>query len=109
MELMESDTANAWSLQSVAEKLNINKSYLARLFRHDTGMTVLDFLTRRRAEMAAVVLVNTDKPVSEIAQLTGWDDPNYFARRFRSFYGMSASEYRTAAKTTIQSSTSLST
>jgi len=101
MDLMKDDSSQPWTLQSIADTLRINKSYLARIFKKDTGMTVVDFLTRMRAEIAAVFLINTDKSISEIARLTGWDDPNYFARRFRFFYGMSASEYRLATRKSV--------
>ena len=48
----------------------------------------------RRAEKAAVLLLTTDKAIATIGREVGWHDPNYFARRFRAAFGISARQYR---------------
>ena len=45
-------------------------------------------------ELAASLLLRTEQSVAQIAQAVGWPDPNYFARRFKSHFGLSASDYR---------------
>jgi len=40
------------------------------------------------------VLLTTDLPISQVGKLVGWHDPNYFARRFRQAFTMTAREYR---------------
>lgn len=94
IDLLESDTVSDWSLGSLARKLNINPSYLSRIFREQTSLPPMRYLSRKRAERAAMMLVSTDKPVSEIAELVGWPDPKKFARSFKAHYAVSATRYR---------------
>ena len=43
---------------------------------------------------AATLLLHSDQPVTCIGQAVGWPDQNYFARRFKAHYGLSATTYR---------------
>ena len=47
-----------------------------------------------RAEVAASLLLQTDRPVGWVGAQVGWSDPNYFSRCFRRAYGISPSTYR---------------
>lgn len=86
--------AQDWTLTQLAEDIHIAPKYLVRLFHESTGMAPIAYLARIRAERASLLLVNTSLPIAEIGEKVGWPDPNYFSRRFRSMFGMSASEYR---------------
>ena len=92
--LLEENMANHWTLQELARKLNIDISYLGKLFQRTLGLSPMAYLSQIRAEQASRLLLRTPKTISEIAIEVGWPDPNHFARRFRSHYGLSASEYR---------------
>ena len=52
------------------------------------------YLAQLRAEHAAVLLLHSDESVAAIGRAVGWPDQNYFARRFRAYYGLSATTYR---------------
>jgi len=52
------------------------------------------YLAQVRAEHAAVMLLHSDEPVTSIGRAVGWPDQNYFARRFKAHYGLSATTYR---------------
>ena len=94
-QLFRSRLAEAWTLPQLSRELHgINPSYLVRLFHADTGLAPMQFLARLRAERAASLLVRGDEAVGMIGGEVGWNDPNYFSRRFRSFFGMSPLAYR---------------
>lgn len=86
--------AEDWSLALLAEELHIAPRYLIRLFHESVGMAPMAYLSRVRAERASLLLVNSLLPVAEIGRRVGWADPNYFARRFRGHFDMSATEFR---------------
>jgi AraC family transcriptional regulator, L-rhamnose operon transcriptional activator RhaR len=92
--LLEEHLGEPWSLARLAEELHVDESYLVRLFKAGTGLSPIAYLARARAERAAVMLLRTDLPVAEIGAAVGWDDPNYFARRFKSHFRLTATEYR---------------
>lgn len=94
LRLMEDDPAYPWSLPDLAGRLHIDRSYLVRLCTAHTGLSPMAYLGRHRAERAATLLLQIDRPVAEVGREVGWPDPNYFARRFKAHFGLSASAYR---------------
>jgi AraC family L-rhamnose operon transcriptional activator RhaR len=94
MQMMEAQPEHSWTLTELADNLHLAPGYLVRLFKSATGLPPMAFLARHRVEVAAARLLHTDQPISRIGESVGWPDQNYFARRFRAHYGMSASTYR---------------
>ena len=94
MRLLESDIARPWTLTALAEELHLAPGYLVRLFKDATGLPPKAYLAQLRAERAAVLLLHSDDPITCIGRAVGWPDQNYFARRFKAHYGLSATTYR---------------
>lgn len=94
VQLMEARPADPWTLTELAESLHVAPRYLVRLFKAATGLPPIAYLARLRIELAAARLLHTDDPIGQIGVSVGWPDPNYFARRFRTHYGVTASVYR---------------
>ena len=85
----------AVTLEEIAQHVNLNKSYLCRLFKQETGKSVFAYLNRIRMEKGAQYIRSHGKEYSikEIAALLGMEDPLYFTRRFKAYFGKSPSEY----------------
>jgi AraC-like DNA-binding protein len=81
-------------VEKIAEKLNINRSYLSSMFKKYTGLAIKEFLTSYRIEQSCVLLRDKHKPIAEISNAVGYDDPLYFSRLFKKQVGFSPSEYR---------------
>jgi AraC family L-rhamnose operon transcriptional activator RhaR len=94
MRMMEDRPAHPWTLTELAAALHLAPGYLVRLFKGATGLPPMAYLSRHRVEVAAGRLLHSDEPISRIGESVGWPDQNYFARRFRAHYGLSASAYR---------------
>jgi AraC family L-rhamnose operon transcriptional activator RhaR len=92
--LLEGAPADEWTLERLSGRVCLEKSHLTRLFKAATGLPPMAYLARRRAEEAAGLLLRTDLSVAEVGERVGWPDPNYFARRFRAHFGVSATAYR---------------
>lgn len=94
IKLMDENYAEPWTLPRLAEKVRLRSDYLCRLFGEIVGLSPLNYLTRRRLELATSLLRRTPLPVGEVGAAVGWPDANYFARRFQEKFGISPSGYR---------------
>jgi AraC family transcriptional regulator, L-rhamnose operon transcriptional activator RhaR len=94
MRLLEARLAYRWTLGELAGQLHLAPGYLVRLFKSAVGLPPMAYLARLRAETAAALLLHSDQPVTCIGRSVGWPDQNYFARRFKAHYGLSATTYR---------------
>jgi len=82
------------SLQSVADELNLNISYVSQLFRKAGNDTFLQYLTSKRIAYACGLLRDTSLSVQEVAYEAGYINYFHFARVFKKITGFSATEYR---------------
>jgi AraC-like DNA-binding protein len=82
------------SVDWVARSLHASPGYLSRLFRSTTGETLVAHIEAQRVSRAQYLLETTTLNVTEVARATGYDDPSYFARRFRRHAGTTPRAYR---------------
>jgi AraC family L-rhamnose operon transcriptional activator RhaR len=93
-DLLRSEHARAWRLDELAVRFAVHPAHLSHTFTTAYGMPPMAYLALARADEAAALLVETDGTVGEIGARVGWPDSNYFARRFRAYFGVSPSRYR---------------
>lgn len=93
---IEQDLAGA-NLNSIARKMQMTDSHLSRVFKKNTGTNFSEYLSERKLEEAARLLVQDNKiKVADIADMLGYGNPTYFLSRFKAKYGVSPSAYRKA-------------
>lgn len=84
------------SLQTLSELFHMDSGYLSKLFKREKDCNLIHYITLRRMEKAKEIMESeTDKPLTEVAFLVGYDDYNYFNKVFRKMEHMSPREYRT--------------
>ncbi len=81
-------------LSMAAEKLNFSKSYLSKRFKMQMGTEFSSYLQRMRIEQSCRLIANTDKKITEIAQLVGYGDMKYFNSVFKKFLGVTPGRFR---------------
>ncbi len=91
---IDADLSGDLSLRTLALTQNINASYLSVLFKKETGMTVTDYVNRRRVAVAAQLLGGTKLQIQTVAQHCGMTDANYFSKIFKKYTGATPREYR---------------
>ncbi len=82
------------SRNEIAEKVFLNPEYLSRLFRKETGQSLIEFITSERIEAAIGYLVKTNMPVSIIASKVGHSNFSHFSKIFKKVTGLTPNEYR---------------
>lgn len=80
-------------LAEVAEQVNMNVDYFSHLFKKETGNSFTDYLNRFRIEKAKVLLQSGQYKVYQVAFAVGFQDENYFIRRFKKQTGYTPMEY----------------
>lgn len=82
------------TLESTAEYAGYSKTHICRIFKDNVGKSFGEVLTNIRIERAKFNLINTEKPVRDIAVETGYDSIEYFQRLFKRETGMTPGSYR---------------
>ena len=82
------------SLDQVGEYANMSSYYLSKIFKKETGVNFVTYLTNRKIDIAKDMLVNTDVPIINIALDLSYHEPNYFSKVFKKSTGMTPTEYR---------------
>jgi two-component system, response regulator YesN len=92
---MEANFANSnLRLEDVAHYVDRNPSYFSHLLITKTGSSFTEVLTALRMKEAKRLLIETNKPIKEISNLTGYQNSNYFSRMFKELTGTSPREFR---------------
>ncbi len=76
-----------------SEELGISESYLAKLFKRETGYTFVDYLTHFRIKKAIQIMEKDHPKIYELAYLVGYNDAHYFSNIFKKVTGKSPSIY----------------
>jgi LacI family transcriptional regulator len=86
------------TVNEVARAAGISRRALERRFRHQLGNSVLQAIRHQRTDQIARLLLETNLPVTRIAESLGFADAQHFARYFRSAKKMSPLAFRKAHK-----------
>ena len=85
------------SVLSIAKQVGINRNYLSRLFRHDYGITLQQYIIKRRMQEAKSFLLRGYN-VSEVSALVGYKDSFVFSRAYKNYFSVSPSEDKSSNK-----------
>lgn len=81
-------------IQDLADAMGVPVHQLSRSFRQDTKMGLKEYMSQQLAQRARHLLLHTDLPVCEVAEILGFSDPYYFSRFFKKYEALSPREYR---------------
>jgi AraC-like DNA-binding protein len=94
------------SVDQLAEVGGFSRAHFSRLFTASEGVSPASFVRQERMRRAARLLrSHSHLALKEIATMTGFDDPNYFAKVFRRYFGVSPTEFRAADLNSIEKMT----
>ncbi|MGJ8642106.1 MAG: AraC family transcriptional regulator [Luteolibacter sp.] len=82
------------TLEDMAAMCGASSTYFCRLFKHETGMTFLNYMNSLRIEQACVSLMNSSDSAQDICYQVGFNDYTHFGRQFKKHTGMSPASFR---------------
>lgn len=81
------------SAEQVAAAVFVDPSYLRKVFRKESGSSVVDHITYLRMKRAKELMLQGNMRLADIAAASGYSDPNYFSKSFKKRFGMTPTEY----------------
>jgi AraC-like DNA-binding protein len=92
LRMVESGTNR--TIRDLALEFNLSPSYLQRLFKHQTGVCMGEWLNEQRLQRAAQLLANSYMSVKEIAHTIGYEHASSFIRAFERRFTQAPARYR---------------
>ncbi|MBY3618396.1 response regulator [Acinetobacter sp. CUI P1] len=93
-EILQENVENKITLDCLAQEVNMNVNYLCRVFKQDTGRSIVQYMNELKINKAIELLKLPDTRIKEVASQVGIDDPFYFNRVFKKIVGLSPSDFR---------------
>ncbi|MEJ8305198.1 response regulator [Saccharibacillus sacchari] len=82
------------TLQTTADYVRMNPSYLSEVFKEAMGITFIDYVIQQRMELAKRLIIEDRYKLYEIAGLVGYQSPKHFTSVFKRIVGALPSEYK---------------
>ncbi|WP_195936300.1 helix-turn-helix domain-containing protein [Lactococcus lactis] len=87
-----------FNLNDVAKSVFLNKSYLSRIFKKETGLTVMEYARKKKIDLAKSSLKYSNKSLSDIALELNYASQSYFGKIFKEETGLTPKIYREKEK-----------
>ncbi|WP_339287545.1 AraC family transcriptional regulator [Paenibacillus sp. FSL E2-0201] len=81
-------------LDQLAERFDLNSSYVGSVYSKSTGQTILEYITWLRIRQAKKMLRESSFKISKISSNLGYDNQRYFCQVFKKHVGVSPGQYR---------------
>lgn len=92
---IEEHYSEQMELNALAQMVYLTPSYLSKLFRSETGMTITDFVIEvRMAKAKELLRSGAEYKTYEIGMRVGYPDPAYFNKLFKRMVGVTPNEFK---------------
>lgn len=91
---LESHTDEKLNVPAMAEQMGYSVTYLTRVFKQQTGMTVNEYIREQRILLAKDALRESKEPIDSISHRLGFGSHSYFTAQFKAVTGITPLEYR---------------
>lgn len=85
---LECNYSRKVSLEEVSSYVGMSRTYFSVFFKTHYQEGFSDYVTRLRVDKASVLLMNTDKPIPDIARECGFKTVQYFTRAYKKVKGV---------------------
>lgn len=89
------------NVSDIANHLQVSHEHLSRVFKQETGIKPLDYISREKIRYASELLKTSNQSCKEICEKLGYENSSHFARTFRRVMGTTPNEFRKKGSITI--------
>lgn len=86
--------AEPLTLEIIGNQIGLNSSYFSSIFKKETGVSFVEYLTEVRIEASKQMLAETNDSILIISERSGFNDLKYFNKKFRQITGLNPTDYR---------------
>lgn len=90
--------SNPIYVQRIADFCRLDRHYLCRIFKAETGLTLQQYVIDCKMRKAKNLLLLSDISVGDVARSVGYYDAFNFSKMFKKHFGLSPTEFRKSAK-----------
>lgn len=94
LEYVHAHYAEDISVVKLAQVLNLSANYLSNIFKHETGLRIIEYINHYRIKKAKKLLSDPSCKVYEVAEKTGFQETSYFCKVFKEIEGRTVTEFR---------------
>ncbi|MBK9018176.1 MAG: helix-turn-helix transcriptional regulator [Saprospiraceae bacterium] len=91
--LLVADLKNAPTIEVLSRKSGVNRQKLKQGFKKMFGITINGYVRNERLRLARQLFAAGNPIVKDVAASVGYENPSYFARRYKEKYGLYPNEY----------------
>ena len=81
-------------VEDLVTETNYNHAYFLKMFKKQTGQTLISYVTELRMNHASQLLLMSNMTVIQIANTLGYNSPSFFAQKFRQYFKVTPEQYR---------------
>ncbi len=85
---------NNITLEDIGLYIGFNPSYFSSIFKKETGISFVEYLSQVRIEKSKELLKEPDLKIQDISIMVGYSDVKYFSKLFSKHTGLSPKDYR---------------
>lgn len=91
---IEVNYANKITVQSIAQFIRLQRSYLSSMFKEVMNISLQQYLIAFRMRKACELLIATELAIGDIARSVGYEDPLLFSKMFKKTMHSSPTQFR---------------
>lgn len=97
-EYLEENVFENYTLMDICNHYNMSKSYICRLFKNETGRSIIDYYIDLKITKAKLLIRKGELNFTQISEKLGYASIHHFTRSFKSKTGMSPSVYEKSVR-----------
>lgn len=94
MQYIQNNYRESFTIKDLAKKYNFHPVHIIRCMKNSYHITPIQALTTIRLEKSRELLLTTESSIREISEAVGFSSSAYFTKQFKSYYGVTPSEFR---------------